>query len=232
MRPLFDAHCHLRDASPPGEDHRRVVCGTCEADWEAVLAHAANDGRVIPLLGLHPWFVAEASTGWAERLEALLRSHPAGVGECGLDAARKDANLAAQSTALRIQLRLATALDRPVALHGVRAWGRLLRILQEEGVPRAGAMVHGFAGSPEVARDLQAMGLFVSFSGELLNPHRPKPRTALQGVADAQLLLETDGRGPLEAVLEVAAPLRGVSADQLARQTWDNGQRCFRELTR
>ena len=145
---FFDAHSHLPEADARHPDYFRVVCGTCESDWEAVLAHAASDERVIPMLGLHPWFVAEASPEWAPRLESLLRSHPAGVGECGLDFAGKGADRSAQEAAFRLQLRLAHGLHRPIALHGVRAWGRLVALLREEGVPPA-AMVHAFSGSPE-----------------------------------------------------------------------------------
>jgi TatD DNase family protein len=206
------------------------MCGTCEADWAAVLAHAASHGEVIPMLGLHPWFVAEASAGWPSRLEALLRSHRAGVGECGLDFARKETDRVAQEAAFRAQLRLAHALRRPVAMHVVRAWGRLLNLLREEGVPPAGAMVHAYAGSVETARALQAMGVFLSFSGELLDEARPKGREALRAVAPSHLLLETDGTAQLAEVLAVAAGVCGVSAKDLAARTWENGRRCFKEL--
>jgi TatD DNase family protein len=207
-----------------------VVCGTCEADWEAVLAHATAHDQVLPMLGLHPWFVAEASTAWASRLEALLRSHRAGVGECGLDFARKEADRAMQEAAFRAQLRLAHALHRPVAMHAVRAWGRLLDLLREEGVPTAGALVHAYAGSAETAQALQAMGVFLSFSGELLKADRPKLKEVLRTVASAHLLLETDGTADLAQLMAVAADLRGVSIQDLAAQTWENGQRCFKEL--
>jgi TatD DNase family protein len=226
----FDAHSHLPSGAFPAPDQPRVVCGTREADWEAVLAHAASHNQVIPMVGLHPWFVAEASTAWAVRLEALLRSHRAGVGECGLDFARKDADRAAQETAFRAQLRVAQALHRPVAMHAVRAWGPLLALLREEGVPTAGAMVHAYAGSAETARELQAMGVFLSFSGELLKADRPKLKEALRAVASRSLLLETDGTTDLAQVLAVAADLRGVSVQDLAARTWENGQRCFKEL--
>jgi TatD DNase family protein len=241
---LFDAHSHLADAAPPlrpgqgpeqrlGEPgHPRVVCGTCEADWEAVLAHAHTDDRVIPMLGLHPWFVAEASPQWLSRLEALLRLHPAGVGECGLDFARRndEAHRCSQEAAFRAQLRLARDLQRPVAMHVVRAWGPLLVILREEGVPQAGAMVHAYGGSPEVAAALQGLGVFLSFSGDLLNPARLKLQESVRSVAADHLLLETDGTADLPAVVEAAARLRGEPSGDLAARTWENGHRCFKEL--
>jgi TatD DNase family protein len=180
------------------------------------------------MLGLHPWFVAEASPEWAPRLETLLRAHPAGVGECGLDFARKDTDRATQEVAFRAQLRLAHDLHRPLTMHVVRAWGRVIDLLREEGVPPAGAMVHAYAGSPETAGTLQSMGVFLSFSGDLLKPDRWKLREALRVVAAGHLLLETDGTADLLQVLMRAAELRGVTIESLAAQTWENGQRCFR----
>lgn len=230
MPPLFDAHCHLPEGNEGFPRHLRVVCGTGPADWDAVLAHAAGDAHVIPMLGLHPWRVAEAPADWAGRLEDLLRAHRAGVGECGLDFARMSADRAGQEAALRAQLRLAHELFRPVALHAVQAWGYLTAILREEGIPRAGAMIHAFGGSPETARELQTMGLFLSFSGSLLDPGRPRLKEALGAVAGERLLIESDGSADLGKILETAAAARGTSVQVLEAQTWENGHRCFKEL--
>ncbi|NWJ40338.1 MAG: TatD family hydrolase [Geothrix sp.] len=227
---LFDAHRHLPDTGTGSPVQIRVVCGTREADWDAVLAQAATDPHVIPMLGLHPWFVATAAPGWEARLDALLRAHRTGVGECGLDFAREAADRPAQEQAFRLQLRLAHALHRPVAIHAVRAWGRLLDLLREEGVPPAGALVHAFSGSPETVSALQAMGIFLSFSAEGLAPARTKIHEVLRAVPSSHLLLETDDGGDLERVIATAAVLRGVAAEDLAARTWKNGLRCFKEL--
>ncbi len=229
MDPLFDAHSHLPQPGSPEPDHWRVVCGTQEADWAAVLAHAAGHAQVIPMLGLHPWFAAEAAPGWELRLEALLRTHHCGIGECGLDFSRQAADRAAQETAFRTQLRLAHTLGRPVAIHAVQAWGRLLDLLREEGVPKAGALIHAYSGSPETAQVLQGLGVYLSFSGDLLASDRPKLLEALRSVVSDRLLLESDGRVGLRQVLAAAATLRRIEPELLAAQTWENGQRCFRE---
>ena len=229
MLPLFDAHSHLPNPDAPSPGQGQVICGTCEADWAAVLSHAAADPRIIPMLGLHPWFVAEASPNWAPHLEAQLRSHRAGVGECGLDFSRRHADRAGQISAFRLQLRLAHDLGRPLAMHIVQAWGSLLDLIQAEGVPQAGAMIHDFSGSVEMALTLQGLGIFLSFSGALLKPERQKLREALRAAAPERLLLETDGASDLAHVLEVAADIRGASVDDLATQTWENGRRCFKE---
>lgn len=223
VRP-FDAHSHL--SVPSTGEGVRVVCGTREGDWGAVLERATADASMIPMLGLHPWFVGEAEAGWEGRLEALLRAHRAGVGECGLDRARTGSGLEAQVAVLRAQLRLARTLNRPVALHAVRAWGPLLDLLRAEGLPSCGGLVHGFAGSVETARALQALGLHLSFSARSLERH-PE---ALRATAPDRLLLETDEDGNFEGTSALASVLLGEPVARVAARTWENGHRCFSEL--
>lgn len=234
MPACFDAHCHLQDLPPDRAEAalararaagvvRLACCATSEADWEAVLGLARTHGEVVPFLGLHPWKVREANPGWAGRLEASLANSRAGLGECGLDFARRPVEREPQIHALRLQLNLANRLGRPVALHCVRAWGALLAALDAEGVPPAGALVHAFSGSSETARELQARGLFISFAA---------PRPELAGIRDDRLLLESDTAGPgaLPALLAAAAAIRGCQERELAALTFRNAERCFKEL--
>lgn len=218
MTDLFDAHCHLQDL-PAGEVGaalararaagvtRMACCATGEEDWEAVLALAAAHSEIVPFLGLHPWKVSAARPGWEARLEALLARHAAGLGECGLDFARRPVDRGAQLAALRVQLRLAGRLERPVALHCVRAWGALALALREEGVPPSGAMVHAFGGSPETARELQGRGLLLSFRDA---------HPALPAVRGDCLLLESDGPEPARTAA-LAAELGAERAAQARR---------------
>jgi Tat protein secretion system quality control protein TatD with DNase activity len=74
------------------------------------------------------------------------------------------------------------------------------------------------------------MGVFLSFSGDLLKPDRAGAREALRAVAPGHLLLETDGVGELERLFEAVAGLRGIPVAELELLTWENGSRCFREL--
>ena len=182
------------------------------------------------MLGLHPWHSGAAEPGWTARLEQLLRTTRSGLGECGLDHAREAPCREVQRSAFRAQLRLARDLHRPVAIHAVRCWADLLAALGETGPLPAGALVHDFSGSPETARSLQGLGLFISFSGRILHPTGARARTALSQANGTLLLLESDGATHLSEVLAGAAALRGEPPEDLARRTWENGRRCFKEL--
>jgi TatD DNase family protein len=236
-----DSHCHLQDPRFAGRVRevvaraqaagvgRMVCCATREADWDRVLELAREHACVLPMLGLHPWFAAEAAPGWAARLRARVTAARAGIGECGLDFSR---DRAGQEAAFLAQLRMARELDLPLSIHCVRAWGRLAALLRATGIPAAGAMVHAFSGSREMAAELQGLGLHLSFGFARGEP------PALAAVAGSRLLFETDAPGgPGEdrepaQVVQVAAAwarVRGAGPELLA-QVQQNAHALFRRL--
>jgi TatD DNase family protein len=78
-----------------------------------------------------------STVSWESQLERLLRLVPsAGVGECGLDKGRrKDVDWETQERVLRAHLLLAERYSRPITLHCVGAWGRLLDVLTSHFSP-------------------------------------------------------------------------------------------------
>ena len=143
----------------------------------------------MPCFGLHPWFVDKARAGWLELLEDLLTRAPSCVGEIGLDHA-VEADPVKQEEAFRAQLQLAKKLKRPVSIHCVRAWGRLLAVLKEEQPPSF--MLHAYGGPPEMVNSLARLGAYFSFSGGMMNPRREKMRKALLTAPPKRLLFETE----------------------------------------
>jgi TatD DNase family protein len=205
---LFDAHCHLHD---PRLDPWResalaeargvgvegwACCAADESEWPAVLALARDEPGVVPSLGLHPWYVSSAQPGWQTRLAQALEAAPwAGVGEAGLDKARRGrgmASLEEQERALMDQARLARDLGRPLSLHGVRAWGRILELLRPLGQHPAGWICHSFAGPAELVAPLAELGAFFSFSGIVTRSRATRTHAAARAVPADRLLVETD----------------------------------------
>lgn len=253
----FDTHCHLQDdrygagldavidrALEAGVTHM-VTCGTEESDWQAVLDLASRRSCVIPMLGLHPWYIQEASPDWFRTLERLVRERPIGIGECGLDFALETSDREAQESVFKSQLQLAQEADRPVSIHCRRAWERLEAIVREIGIPQAGAVVHSFSGSADVALRLQRLGLFFSFSCSLANPANKRIAKAVGAVSLDHLLFETDapdipprhlpgfGEGTLNEpanirlVAQAAARLRAQTEETLAECAYENARRVF-----
>jgi TatD DNase family protein len=237
-------------------------CAAEEAEWDAVLALAVAQPDLVPSLGLHPWYVSTAMSGWQARLEARLRAAPwAGVGEAGLDKARRGrgmASLEAQEAALLDQARLAIALQRPLSLHGVRAWGRILELLRPLGPHPAGWLLHSFSGPAELVSPLADLGAYFSFSGIVTRHRATRTHAAARAVPAERLLVETDapdilpilGREALDdpalprdsdgkAVnlpanlmlnLEALAAIRGQSIGRLSVRLFANATRLFTPL--
>jgi TatD DNase family protein len=226
----FDSHCHLQDprfagripevvarAQAAGVTHM-VCCATREADWDRVLELAREHACILPMLGLHPWYVAEAEAGWIGRLRARAEASRAGIGECGLDFTAGRPGRALQEAAFTAQLRLAAELDLPLAIHCVRAWGPLAALLRAHGIPAAGALVHAFSGSREMAAELQRLGLHLSFG---------PGRELLDSVAADRLLFETDAPGSGE---REPAQVAAAAGPERAARAGENARRLFRKL--
>lgn len=249
--PFFDTHCHMQDsrfgtelggvldrACQQGVTHM-VCCSTREEDWERVLDLSRQHTAILPMLGLHPWYAHEAQPGWLERLETLLQNKPAGLGECGLDFALNNPDRPLQEAVFRRQLRLAVKLNRPLSIHCRRAWEPLATLAREEGLPPAGAVVHAFSGSAEVARELQALGFHLSFSCSLANPANHRGAKAVQAAAEDRLLFETDAPdlppipgtinepANIHLVIEAAARVRGTDLEATATLAYRNSERIF-----
>lgn len=237
----FDAHCHLQDfpdedalaaaldaAGEAGAD-RLLCCGTCPEDWGRVLEIAERYEGIVPFFGLHPW--REPQDGWRKKLEDFLRRVPSGVGETGLDGPR---GLPGHEERFAEQLEISNYFNRPAAIHCVKSWGRLLETLR--AVKPRSFMLHSYSGSAELVPELAALGGYLSFGGELMDPRRERLRAALAAVPRERLLFETESPEPggppwrsgpagIAEVTAFAAGLLGVQAGELAAQALANCER-------
>lgn len=202
---MIDAHNHLHDPRFNGQQDEVisvmkqqgitgcVVNGTCESDWPAVARLAdRHPGFIHPSFGLHPWKVSERSEQWIDNLRGFLGDYPhAAIGECGLDRWMKNPDPAAQHRIFKDQLNLALALERPVTIHCLKAWGPLLDELQ--GMPELPTfLLHSYGGSIEFARQCLPLGARFSFSGYFLHPRKAAVRAVFSQLPSDRVLVETD----------------------------------------
>jgi TatD DNase family protein len=257
----IDSHVHLQDSSFAGDldlvilraqqaGIGTMICnGTSQSDWVAVLELARHYHTIVPFLGLHPWFIKNSTADWLAELEELLKDTPGGLGEIGLDRCIEDFDEKVQETIFCQQLDLAARLNRPVAVHCVQAWGRLVEILHSQRQLPTVMMIHAYGGPVELIEPLAKVGVYFSFAASVLDPRREKARWALQAVPEDRLLLETsspelipaefyrmagskvtaDGKGRnepgnLPRFAAAIAELRGWSAGQLAELTTKNAR--------
>ena len=194
-------------------------------------------------MGCHP----HNAKHYDDALEAVLRErlHDARVsalGEIGLDYHYDFSPREDQREAFRRQIRLAKEAGLPVILHMREAHDDGFAILEEEGFPEAGTLLHCFnLDAAEMARWVEA-GCFIAFGGPLTFKRADDVREAARLVPVDRLLTETDAPymtpeplrgttcGPEHVIFTAAvlADVRGLEGDrtparwELMRQTRQN----------
>ncbi|MFA5168430.1 MAG: TatD family hydrolase [Candidatus Omnitrophota bacterium] len=249
---LIDAHLHLQDIQVKGVLTEilarawdfgvcRFYCNSTQfSNWSEVEEIERLDDRIFPFFGVHPWYAEEVQPGWDSELEHFLRNRNAGVGEIGLDKARKDIDFARQTQIFHRQLEIAGHLAKPFSVHCVRAWGDLTNILKSNLTPRSRFVMHSYQGSPEMLREFLDLGAYVSFSWKTLQRETESMQGLVRLVPLDRLLLETDfpytGSHQLEddvsamkyfeclrGVYALAALAKGIDQDTLEKAVWANG---------
>ncbi len=155
---MFNFHTHHVDDVP-------CLLNADVYHWQEVYpSHVALS------VGLHPWCV---SSDWQETFPlvraAALDERVWAIGECGLDKAR-GAVLSLQIEAFRAHALLAEEVHKPLVLHCVKAFNELLAVRREvtllckqrSCVPQPW-VIHGFRGGPELAKQMMAKGVLLSF---------------------------------------------------------------------
>jgi TatD DNase family protein len=224
---LFDAHNHLQDerfapelkavlerAGNAGVT-RMMSCATgAPGDWDRLRAIAdCNPDNVCVSLGLHPWHLATAQQGWKALLELALNSNRYGIGEVGLDAQHSNAApIEDQMAALAWQLDLACERGLPVTLHCLGAWDKLYELLHTR--PTLRFMLHGYAASPELTRELVKLGSYFSIGPSALNPRRKPVGPGIVCIPRDRIMIETDAPdGFAQSPTRDAKPRNGEPAD-------------------
>lgn len=255
MKALVDAHCHFDfprfadNGDAEWQEARRrglgamVIPGVRRQDWARVNAAVNPQEGIWFCLGIHPWFVQEHSPEDLDHLRHLLSLHPEGclaLGECGLDAIRGD--LEVQKEWFRAQVRLASELDWPLAIHSVRTHDQVYSILRQLSWSGP-ALVHGFSGSYQQAVKLVDLGCYIGVGGVITHDRARKTRDTIARLPAEALVLETDapdmapsgvGKGEnspvyLPRIFRALCQLRGAPEEALSEILLDNVCRLYRQ---
>ncbi len=253
MIPLYDAHAHLADSRLQDSIHE--ILQDCRAhgvkgilanaahlsEWQAI-AKLSEQPDIHPAIGLHPFFIDEWTDECPARLEQALRNTPsASVGEIGLDAWSSRDDLPKQKEILAAQLLVAKRQQRFVSLHNRRTWSDFFEILKELRITELHGICHHFTGSPEIARKLLDLGLYLSFCGPVTYPDARRIHAAAVFAPSDRILSETDCpdlpplpcKGQLsrpwhvQFVVETLAELRHTTVSHLADSIEENWNKLF-----
>lgn len=231
--PIADAHTHLGPGDAPlvlaraaahgvdficalamaGDDMEEVFAGldTWRADAAEVLARIAP-GAAVPRVriaaGCHPHDARNFTPELKDRLVTLFHDpRVCAIGEIGLDFYYNNSDPDAQRQVFREQIRLAHETGLPVQLHVRDAHAEALSILQEEGLPEAGVLLHCCSLPPDELRPWIEAGCYISYGGAITFARSDDARAAAALVPRDRLVIETD------APYMTPVPLRGSKCE-------------------
>lgn len=222
---IFDAHTHLSGVQSVC-NNQHIVSENL-SDWDSLLA-LSREGMYCSI-GIHPWF-AQKGIDCFEKLKTKLVDNPqVNIGEIGLDYSQPDVNRVVQIDLFRRQLQLAIELNRVVTIHSVHAWGDMLAVIRDLGLPVKGAIFHGFRGSVEIVKELIKQNCYFSLGQKEIINCGKKQHKVIISVPIECLLVESDGVGDITAVLSDLSKLRSEEIDALCQSLNNNFECLFDE---
>lgn len=161
--------------------------------------------RVRVAIGCHPHNAKHYGDVLHARLEEILHDPMvAAIGEVGLDYHYDHSPRPAQREAFKRQIELAHIAGLPLILHMRKAHDEGYAILEEQGFPEAGVLLHCFNLDPDTLRPWAEKGCYIAFGGPLTFKNMPEVRLSAREVPIDRLLTETD------SPFMTPEPLRGI----------------------
>ncbi|MFL5030951.1 MAG: TatD family hydrolase [Xanthobacteraceae bacterium] len=257
---LVDSHCHLDfpdfadevDAIVARAEEagigRLVTISTRVKRHDEVLEISERFPSVYCSVGTHPHYAHEELDVTVADLIARTR-HPkvVAIGEAGLDYYYDRSPRDAQAQGFRTHIAAARETGLPLVIHSREADQHMADILNEEmGKGAFAAVLHCFTGTRALALTGISLGLYVSFTGILTFKKSDELRAIAAELPSDRILVETDApylapgrhrgkRNEPAYVVETArvlADVKGVSLDEITRQTTENFFRLFAKVPR
>ncbi len=216
---VADTHCHLDMLPRPGLALARcsasnvqlvvTVGDTSEnaghnydmlAEWLAdasMLLDSWGLDAILPMCkviaGCHP----QRSAFYDQDVENVTRMcarHPltVAIGEIGLDYYYDEAPHEMQASVFKKQIEIANEVGKPIVMHIRDAHDDALKILEKEGVPEAGALLHCFTNDYATLQPFLEMGCYVAFGGALTFGKSDAIRDAAVRAPLDRIVTETD----------------------------------------
>ena len=246
MKSIFDTHAHYDDEAFDHDRHELLswlqsqnVCAVVNAasDIEssrAGITLAERHPFVWAAAGIHPHDAGNAPKNAIETLQSLLE-HPrvVALGEIGLDYHYNTFPREVQLDLFEQLLKLSLEVEKPVIIHDREAHEDTLRLLKQY---RPKSVIHCFSGSPELAKEVLRLGMYIGLGGAVTFKNAKKPVEVAAMLPADRLVLETDApymtpvpfrgkrchSGYIAYTAGKIAEIRGISVESLLRQTCEN----------
>ena len=176
-------------------------------------------------MGIHPWYLKVD----IKILEELIKQnqnnpHWKALGECGMDFSPENLQKFSQKKQEEVfieQIKLAGKFRKPIIIHCVKCFDRLLKIKKENDNNQIW-IVHGFSKNKILARQLLNAGFYLSF-GALIYKSKTNAE-ALRYTPVNQMFLETDEQVKynIKEIYQFAAQVKNVSLQKITEPIFYN----------
>jgi len=222
---LADTHCHL-DFNKFDEDRDAVIKRAIEAgvlkilipalDFESSLSAvrlATSHSNLFAAVGFHPTDVEKMENNSLENLQALIQGNGkiVAIGEIGLDYywVKDPKKRMLQHQALKQQLKLAEAIEKPVIIHMreendewfgqasidlleiLSEWHREL-LKQNHPLAEKPGVLHSYNGNLETAQKAIDLNFCIGVTGPVTYKKAEQKRNIIKQLPITKLLIETD----------------------------------------
>ena len=248
----FDTHAHYDDRRF-NEDRDELLLSMNEAGVSLILnagssLKSSKSGLkladeypfIYASVGVHPHDAKQMTDSTVGELEKLL-THPkaVAVGEIGLDYHYDFSPHDVQKMRFEQQLDLARRVQKPVIIHERESTRDILDILSN--FRDLSCVFHCFSGSWETAKIILDRGWYLSFTGVITFKNARRALEVLEKAPQDRIMIETDcpymaptpmrGRRNsslyLPYIAEMVAQTRGITLEDAAAITMENGMRFF-----
>lgn len=250
---IFETHAHYDDAKfdtdremllaelPQRGISPVINVGSSIATTKTTLSLAQEYPFLYAAVGVHPSDVDdlnEDTYAWLRQQTTLQKT--VAVGEIGLDYYWDKEGHDLQKYWFIRQLELAGEKKLPVMIHSREAAADTMEIMKKYGKDRNG-VIHCYSYSPEMAQEYVKMGYFIGVGGVVTFKNAKKLKETVQEIPLESIVLETDCpylapepfRGKrncslyISYVAEKIAELKGISAEEVIRQTEENAKQLY-----
>lgn len=251
---LFDTHAHLDDDR--FEVDRKQVIEQCKAEGVELILNAASNLQtslssielakeydfIYASVGVHPHDAKSMDSRTIDKLKDLAANPKVkAIGEIGLDYHYDFSPRDVQKQRFMEQIDLAKQLKLPIIVHDRESHGDIMDIFSKMNVSGMGGVLHSFSGSVEMARECLKLGFYLSISGPLTFKNNVKTVEVVREIPLDMLLIETDSPyltpvpyrgqrnypGYVRYVAQKVAEIKGLSFEEVAQKTLQNGKRLF-----
>ena len=222
-----------------------INVGTSLPESLNCVALARQYTPVYAAVGIHP---NDCTSHWQKELHELAQLIPdkankiVGIGETGLDRHYPHFNLPRQQDAFKAHIELALTHDIALVVHSRNAYDETLTVLEQYKNDLSRGIIHCFSYDQAFADAAIAMGFVLGIGGTITYPRNEILREVVRAVNLTDIVLETDApflppqtiRGKqnhpqqIYPIAQYIAQLKGISLDQLARQTTTTACTLFR----